>query len=103
MSYSFNQKRKAKRRKLRETEHRTAAVPKGTPPNPNPSRVISLMAQAESSQSEKHIRYWDYIRKNYKRFGGPAPIRVEMAQVVAEIDRVKAEKRKEKHKRQAVV
>ena len=93
MSYSFSQKRKAKRAELRKYPARAVAPGKQTQSN-NPSLIISRMAKAEGARTGKKIEYWEYIKKNYKKFGGPAPIRVPMAMVVEEIDREKAEKRK---------
>ena len=93
MSYSCNQKRKIRRQLERNRAKRTVPRPKVEPTH-NPSKVIAEMARAEGAHTGKKVRYWDYIKQNYKKFGGPQAIRIPMALVVEEIDREKAEKRR---------
>lgn len=89
MSYAFRQKRKALARIRREKEAslKSVARPAKKSNITNPSKIISMMAKKEKQQ------YWDYIRENHEKFGGPAIRRVEMAAIVAFLDQRKAKRR----------
>lgn len=91
MSYSFRQKRKANRKKERAKSKMPGVLPK-EPESYNPSKIISQLARAEG------MTYWDYLKKNHHKIGGPSVIRVKIAQVVEEQDRIKAAKREAKRR-----
>ena len=95
MSYTFRQKRKAAAvlRRMKEAVLVSAPRPARRSEIKNPSKIISMMA------GEKKQGYWQFIKENHAKFGGPAIIRVEMAAIVAFQDQKKAEKRQEKRRR----
>ena len=43
-------------------------------------------------------QYWDFIKENYAKFGGPAIRRIEMGVLAAFLDQRKAEKRQLKRR-----
>ena len=88
MSYAFRQtrKRRAKRNLKKPTMHHS--VKSKASFGGNPAMVISGRAKAEG------LDYWGYVKANYPGWC----TRVEMAYVVAERDRIKAERTKVKRR-----